>query len=149
MMGYRFEKVTGRYLGPGEAQNANECHYTGAFEWDDDQIDPGLVYDDVLQNMRLRTDAEKLPRVKRTAKQALRPIVDSKLNDIYEGLSIGGFQIVRDLYQHIKPNSRDPMSGDLAAAQNLFQAYRNKRQEIDALTTIAEVEAYDLTTDWP
>ena len=149
-MGYRFEKVTGRYLGTGEPQGANEVHYTGAFDHDEDGIDMGVVWDDALQNMRLRTDAEKLviAKVKKRAQLKRRATVEAAL--IYDFITSPDFYLFAlDLYTSTIPAARSPLSGRLLQFKAVKDVYDGKKAEIDALTTIVAVLAYDLDTGWP
>jgi len=105
---------------------------------------------------------DPLPYAKVDKIAELKREAANRANSIYGFLSgedeetepsdVGAFMnFAIDNYNNIKSNARNPLSGRLLEFKNLRDAMAAAISEINALTTLAEIEAYDVVTGpaWP
>lgn len=131
--GYTLDQV-GEYSG----LLYQDDHYTLAYLWDTD-----------LLTHREKNTADLLEeaKVKKIADLKEYSIILAK--QLYDFIrSTSEVKFAADLRAHIEPAAKLPLTGDLATLAGYRSTFITKRTEINALTTISEVEAYDLTTGW-
>ena len=116
---------------------------------DSDGLDTLMVWDGALTNIRAMTNAEVLVIAKKRRRRALREVSIQKSALIYDFIkSPDVYLFALDLYTAIKPASRNALSGRLLEFKTVKDTFDLKKTEINALTTLADVRAYDIAIGW-
>lgn len=76
----------------------------------------------------------------------------ARINAIFPGIEdYNAIAPIGELWKSIDPAARQQPTADLQKAIDIYTAGKQAKADIEALTTQAEIEAYDVTTDpaWP
>lgn len=144
---------TAKYQAKGDGPiPAGYVEFIGKIVLDPDDAggtDTLMVWDGALNNIREMTTTEKLPIAQSNKIDRLKKVGTRKLQAVYPFVRDPSFlMFAEDMYSHIKPNARKPLEGRLLQLKQVRDFYEIKRAEINALATIAEVDAYDLQSGW-
>lgn len=117
----------------------------GFYDWDS--------ANGVIVKNTTRFDAENLAKSKRAKRLELRGTMQAKINAIIPGddeISEAALWVLEQFWLSINGTSKNA-TPELTSIISVIQAFKTARNDINALTTVAEVEAYDVinTPVWP
>ena len=79
-----------------------------------------------------------------------RPMPE-ELKDVIKNLALALYDMVRDIYFLIVPAAREVLTGSILELKNTFDAATDAIADIDPMTDVTLVQAYDEvnTPNWP
>lgn len=134
-------------LGPGFDTTTHKFDGTFTYVKNGNQIDATRNGTPMsAPEITVRLNAERVEKVKEVKAEGL-----SRINAVMPALeTFDQVELVRELWLSIAPAARQP-TADLTTITNIYSAGRNAVAAVKALTTIADVRNYNVTTDpsWP
>ena len=119
---------------------------------DDEGLDTLMIWDGTigpLGNLRVMTNGEQRPGLKKRKRRALKRIFGNKAEAIYSHIKNPDEALaMKDQRDAVKPNAQAAVSGRLLALFNLVDVYDTKLIELNALSNLAAIRNYDLQLGW-
>ena len=111
------------------------------------------LVDGVVTKNQTRFDVEKLSIAKSDKLNELKHTTGLKLNEILPGKDIPSeatLGMLKEFWLSLATAAKNP-TPKMTTIINIFQAWANAHDAINALSTVAEVDTYDVSTDpnWP